>query len=344
VTVSEKAAARLAPPPPHALDESGRPRFGAYAGELFGADRLSLGAGLAGLLAAPLRRKRWVWLGIFSPRVIASFAVVDVGYLGQAFGAVFDREAAPGGPAEVEWLAPLGLGVGVRELLTDVRARARAPFRHIAVRGEGGSVRAFAALGPVAGEVRIERLDVPISVLTDMGGGAPCATIKSAGLPVTGWVSAGSGRIPLEQAFAAIDWTCGFFPYRTTWRWACAAGRDAAGRAFGMNLAQGVHEDPAGRHTENALWLEGRPAALPPVRFDVGRAAGEPWRVRSEDGAVDLEFRPEGERQADVDLGLVASRFRQPCGAWSGRLRDREGREAALEGAAGVVEDHAARW
>src|SRR5438874_1722146 len=100
--------ASLAPPPAHALDESGRPRFGAYAGEVVGADRMPR-ASLLGRLSGPLRRKRWVWVGVFGPRVFASFAVVDAGYLGQVFGCVFDRAAAPERPVEVEFLTPLAV-------------------------------------------------------------------------------------------------------------------------------------------------------------------------------------------------------------------------------------------
>lgn len=335
--------ASLAPPPPHALDERGLPRFGAYAGEVFGADRIRPPAGLAAL-ARPLRLKRWVWVGVFGPRAIASFAIADVGYLGQAFACAYDREAARGAPCEIEWLAPLALGCRVGGLLTDVRASARAPFRRMAIRGEGGSARVEVALGRVEGAFRLERLDTPLAVLTDMGGGLPGATVKSAGVRVSGHLAIDGRRIALEGSFAALDWTHAYFPYSTVWSWGTAAGLDAAGRAVGLNFCRGVHEDPAGRHTENALWLDGRPAALAPVRVEVGRAPGESWRVSSADGTVALEFRPLGERRADVNLLLVASRFRQPFGTFHGRVRDRDGRAAELDGTPGVVEDHVARW
>ena len=68
------------------------------------------------------------------------------------------------------------------------------------------------------------------------------------------------------------------------------------------------------------------------------------WTVRSADGAVDLSFQPRGERAEDVNFLILSSRYRQPFGSFSGRLRDARGREVRIEGVPGVTEDHAALW
>ncbi len=72
--------------------------------------------------------------------------------------------------------------------------------------------------------------------------------------------------------------------------------------------------------------------------FD-GNDALSPWRIRSEDGRVDLVFQPEGQRAQTIDLMLIASRYVQPFGSFSGKLHG-----VTLDGLAGVTEDHVARW
>ena len=69
-----------------------------------------------------------------------------------------------------------------------------------------------------------------------------------------------------------------------------------------------------------------------------------PWTIRSADGAVDLRFQPHGERAEDVNFLILSSRYRQPFGSFSGRLRDARGREVRIDGVPGVTEEHAALW
>ena len=64
-----------------------------------------------------------------------------------------------------------------------------------------------------------------------------------------------------------------------------------------------------------------------------------PWRVQGGEGRVDLTFHPEGFRAQTIDLKLIASRYLQPFGTFSGQIDG-----VAIEGLPGVTEDHAARW
>jgi hypothetical protein len=334
------AAMVLPPPPPGALDAAGRPRFGAYAGEVADAAAVARAAG-RGLLGGALRLKRWIYVWVGCERAMLGLAIADVGYLGQVFGYVFDR-AASAPPVEVEWIAPLALGLRVAGGLANVSAAAASGARRVEVRAEGRGLRVAFDLGAIRGDLRVERLGTPLTVLSDMGGGLPGATIKAAGLPVSGKVASGGKDFPLEGARAVLDWTCAYFPYRTDWNWASGAGLDRGGRAVGLNLCRGVHD--GGAHTENAVWIDGRPGALGRVEFEVGNAPAKAWRMRAADGSVDLEFRPLGERRADANYGAIASRFRQPFGTFHGRVVDAEGRAADLDGLGGVVEDHHAKW
>jgi hypothetical protein len=342
------AGPSLPPAPASVLDPRGAPRLGAFEGEIERAEEIARAAGAGGPLSVA-RWKRWVYAFVGGPRALCGFAVADVGYLGQVFGYAYDRERG-GEKLEVGWLAPLAVGVRVAGGLSNAAAAGAAGGRSLELRAEGVGLRIRARLGALEADVRVEQIGTPISVVSEMdGAGAPGATLKSAGLPASGWVSVEGRRIDLAGHSAAVDWTCARFGYRTDWNWASATGADREGRPFGLNLCRGVHDATRSTgHTENALWLDGRPAALPPVRVEVGRGGRDPWRIRGLEettGArIELEMRPLGERREDVNLGVVASRFRQPFGTYHGLVRDREGRSAEVDGAVGVVEDHHARW
>ncbi len=368
------ARSSLPPPPPRALDDAGRPRYGAYAGVLAGADLKEAHAeglgprvgaaprggilGRAFLAARRLRHKRWLYVGVFGERAFVGAAVLDLGYLGGAFAYAGDR--ASGELAETSWMLPGGPGVDVAAAFDSGVSAARLGERRVSFAALPGREANGAGPASFVGEVRsaevdadleIDGLGTALSVLTDLGGGLPATTIKAVGARVRGKVRLRGRAIPLDGAtYAAIDWTHGFFPYRTVWRWATAAGRDAAGRLVGVNLCRGVHEDPHGRFSENALWLDGRPAALPRIAVDVPDDPTAPWTIRSAPGGagagglVDLRFRPLGERRGDVNFGVIHSAFRQPFGTFEGTVRDLDGRESRLEGTGGVVEDHTAKW
>jgi hypothetical protein len=70
----------------------------------------------------------------------------------------------------------------------------------------------------------------------------------------------------------------------------------------------------------------------------------EPWRVRNAEGSVDLTFRPEGQRAQTIDLKLIASRYVQPFGSFSGHVTSATGERVEVRDLAGVAEDHEARW
>ena len=68
------------------------------------------------------------------------------------------------------------------------------------------------------------------------------------------------------------------------------------------------------------------------------------WSVKLLTGLVDLRFEADGERDDSVNFGLVVSKFYQPYGHFTGRLKDREGRSFEVDGLYGVTEQHYARW
>ncbi len=118
-------------------------------------------------------------------------------------------------------------------------------------------------------------------------------------------------------------------------RWAFATGR-AGSHLVAFNFSDGF----LGSEGENVVWIDGEPQPAGPVTFSFdARAPLLDWRVRSADGRVDLTFHPEGYRAQTIDLKLIRSAYLQPFGVWSGSVNG-----VAIEGLAGVAEDHQARW
>ncbi|HPB98960.1 MAG TPA: DUF2804 family protein, partial [Polyangiaceae bacterium] len=69
----------------------------------------------------------------------------------------------------------------------------------------------------------------------------------------------------------------------------------------------------------------------------------EPWKIGTADGAVDLSFRPLGERRENLRLGLIRSVFHQPFGVFSGTIHA-HGQMVRIDDAWGICEDHDALW
>jgi hypothetical protein len=318
-------------------------RFGDAVPWDLGELRRRLGGGLRGML----REKRWFSAGVVHPRFFLGMAVIRVGPLSSAFAYVFDRETRGlfahnliGAPVQCRLDAdPLGGRAGFRAL------RGRLGF---GPRLAGGDREVTAALlFPGSSlEVRLTFLDgdpprPALHMLHPMPGGAFAYTRKLAGIPVRGSVRWPGRIVRLEpgEAYAMLDWTLGYHARETFWNWAAGTGRTEDGRLIGFNFSGGVYGDSG---EENAVWIDGRPRSVGPVRFEYdAREPLQPWRVRG--GGVELAFSPEGLRRADQNYLLVASKFVQPFGCFSGRI-ELEGDTVLLEGVGGVVEEHFARW
>jgi hypothetical protein len=164
-------------------------------------------------------------------------------------------------------------------------------------------------------------------------------TEKRALLPVSGELTVRGRRRRLDGALGGYDYTHGLLARRTMWRWAYALGRAKSGERVGFNLVQGFVGEP-----ECTAWVDGEVFPMREGRFAFDR--DEPlseWRVSTADGAVDLRFKPGGMHSEQKNLGLVASRFVQPAGAYSGTLRV-GAKELVLDGVLGVTEDQDVLW
>jgi hypothetical protein len=165
---------------------------------------------------------------------------------------------------------------------------------------------------------------------------------KTAGLDLQGNFQFGGEAFDLATlgAMGHHDFSCGFMRRETFWNWACFSGT-SAGHRLGLNLSCGVNETS---FTENCLWLDGRLIKVNLTRFDFDqRDVMQPWRIYSDDGQVDLHFTAVGLHREQMNLGLVASNFKQVFGHFNGELRI-DGKIIPINGLPGFAEDQYAKW
>jgi len=308
----------------------------------------------AAFAPGPLRRVRlkdWQHWAIVHPDVYVSIAVVDAAFMTASWVFVFDRRT--GKSIEHARKLPLSRVHKVGTIRDGLFGLDAGGYRIQVVCGvDRGEHRiafdlvATKTLPRVRGEVAVaEDLAVvqPLVSAMPFSPNRPFYSHKCPG-PASGWLEVGGERHEYDAArdVGILDEHKAFYPRKTWWKWATFAGIDAAGTLFGANLTQNLIPDAVGN--ENAVWLGNSLNPLGAAQFDIPAGDGDPWRIRTIDGLVDLEFRPQGMRQERMALGIAESFYRQPVGTYHGFLTATEGRRIDVDGTFGVAEDHRVTW
>ncbi|TBW49979.1 DUF2804 domain-containing protein [Marinobacter halodurans] len=292
-------------------------------------------------LARYWRFNQFQFISAMGPDWLMGLAVVDLRLVSNAFFYLYDFRS--GEMQECSWLSPLALGTDCDQDPEGGRCRFARGGTRIDIRGEGRQRRVDLVASGVALQLTLGDDEAPLRVCSRAGYDGWVFTRKSAGLPVSGEVRWGDRVYVFDERMrGTIDWSAGFMRRETAWNWACLAGKAGDGTVIGLNLAAGVNETGI---TENALWLDGELIKLDLARFGFDRYSPDsPWRVTTSDGRVDLTFEPAGVRREKLNVGLLASNFRQYAGTFSGHVVGHNGRTVAVSGLRGLMEDHFARW
>ncbi|RTL34248.1 MAG: DUF2804 domain-containing protein [Burkholderiales bacterium] len=325
-------------PAPDNVLTAGKPAHGRYAGTLGRIDWTGLEP-RPGWLWRRLHHKRWQYVGLGHEHVFIGVAIVDVGWVSSAFAYAFDRRR---GQLLADWTQDGLPHVQARvadEPLVGARAWFRGPGARLSL--HHGPDQALHLAVDVPGLQLEATLDLrgmapPLLAIGPIDGGLAHATQKTTALPVRGHVQADGHTFGLDTAWGAVDASNGLLARDTAWRWASA---HAPG--LGFNLQQGYFGQQ-----ENVLWLDEQPIPLGAAQFEFNAARPlEPWRVRTDDGLLDLVFTPEGARAANKNFGIAASRYVQPVGTFSGTVRAHEtATPRQVRDLLGVTEDHHSRW
>ncbi|MGZ6125080.1 MAG: DUF2804 domain-containing protein [Myxococcales bacterium] len=326
----------LPPAPARLLAEDGTPRTGLYAGSLGDASFVGL-KDLPGALQRRLVEKKWQYVFLATPEMMLALAVIDCGYLATGICAVFDRGSRKLLVDDNPVLPPICAQVG-EEPAHGMSARLLGPRIRARLQRAGGRISVQATWAHAGIDLLLDasRAPAPITAVAPVGpAGRFDLTQKTVLVPAEGEVRAGNVRFPVRGELAGLDYTHGLLARETSWRWAFAGGR-AGPHLVAFNFSDGFLQGEG----ENVAWIDGEPRAVGPVLFSFQPETPlGAWRVQTADGRVDLGFQPEGIRAQTVDLKLIRSRYLQPFGTFSGKLHG-----IAVDGLAGVTEDHEARW
>lgn len=296
------------------------------------------------------RIKRWDYYGVTTPTHFYSFTLADLGYAGQVFAYVVDFEAKT--YHEQTLTLPLARGIVLPRNSTEGTSAFESNKAHLIFRAEPEGRRisvewpGFGDKG-LAGEVwlRLPPDHESMVIVIPIPGKRFYYNRKVNCLPAEGWIEYGGKRADLRptESLGNLDWGRGVWEYRSFWIWASASGFLPDGRRIGLNLGGGFGDTSAA--TENALVLEGRIHKFGQVNFtyDSGDFM-QPWRMKSPDGRVDLEFVPFLERVAATNLLVIASEVHQMFGHYHGTIHTDDGEVLRLGGLVGFAEEHHARW
>ncbi|MDA9912971.1 DUF2804 domain-containing protein [Candidatus Nanopelagicales bacterium] len=349
--------------PDAVVDNQGHPRFGVYRGVPEEIDLSGLGHPYSrNRLGEFLRHKRWMYIFATTDEIQIAAAIVDAGPTGTAFLSVTDR-------ATGEKLAEASRPGGTRPLVRVGNKPAAGHRSHYVLPGTMMTARAderdlrFQAsfhrvpFLPMLSDPWIDldlwmELDAHdgITAVSEIAGSSPMVTttVKNAALPVRGQLTLNRDGRKTEFSLAAgqggFDFTSGYLPRETSWRWAFSVGRSADNRSVGLNLTSDF-SGMGGRCGENMIWLDGVPHRLNPsadISFDQTEPL-KPWHITTSDGAVDLIFNPMSVHKESLNLGAVRSSFIQPAGHFSGSVRVGDER-VVLDALPGVVEDQDILW
>ncbi|MEN2426786.1 DUF2804 domain-containing protein [Chromobacterium vaccinii] len=313
----------------------GRAAFGVYQGIVPELSWRTLALTPLQRLSRKLHHKRWQYAALAHDDFLIAAAVVDVGWNGTAFAYLFDRKRGKVvAAASANGLPGIGVSMADRAFGD---ARFRLPGKRFAFARAGDVLRLSVACCELSLDAEIDLSAMPpVLAVVAPANYLAHSTHKSGGLPARGEARCAAGRYDLSAATASLDYSNGLLARETRWRWA-----SAHGAGIGFNLQQGY----MGRE-ENAVWLGGRLWRVGAATFDYQADNPlAPWRIRSDDGMVDLTFTPEGARREDKNLIVAASRYVQPVGRFDGELIDPDsGTRHAVRALAGVTEDHVSRW
>ena len=298
----------------------------------------------------PLRVKRWDYYAIFTPNYFFSFTVSDIGYMGMMFAYVLDFKTATF--QEESIIAPFAKGV-------DLPRNSQEGISHF----DNGKVslrfsvedgaRHLQVNWPQFGETSLSadiRLDCPpdhesMTITIPIEKQRFYYNRKINCMPASGWVRYGETEHTLtpDTCLGQLDWGRGVWAYSSFWLWASSSGTLPDGRTLGLNMGYGFGDTTAA--SENAFILDGKVHKLGTLKFEYdAEHFMKPWRMKDDNGRLDLVFTPFYERVAKTDLKVLNSEVHQMFGRYRGTLVTDDGDSFVIEDLVGFAEEHHAKW
>ncbi|HEX5515463.1 MAG TPA: DUF2804 domain-containing protein [Gammaproteobacteria bacterium] len=300
-----------------------------------------------GTLAKWRRFHQFQYFGLLSEQLIGGCALANLSLLGVGF--IYLYHPASGGMIKRQFKLPLGFGTRFSQRPDDGACQLRLGTNLLRLENNGatGEKRLHVELadGTFIDAVFSEREPAlqPMHICTPTAANGWVYAQKVAGVRCVGQIRSALGNFDLAEidAFAHHDWSAGYMRPETHWNWACLSGWVGTQRV-GLNLSCGVNETS---FTENCYWLDGELIKVDTVRFDFDRRQPlQPWQIRSYDGQVELRFEAHGLHRERLNLGFLATNFKQIFGRFQGVLRPHGRPEVPINHLWGFVEDQYVKW
>lgn len=299
---------------------------------------------LQGLSSKKRKFNQFHFIGVLSEDFMAGIAIVDLKLVSNCFFYVWTKES--GLLVEKSVISLMGVGTKISTEPDSAQSIFSWLGTQATITQQMGETQVSVQSKGFSAHFKLHQSEgfEPLRVCSQAGYTGWVFTQKTAGLAATGHFDIAGKRYDLSamKALGSVDWSCGYMRRETAWNWACFAGRDELDRIIGLNLASGVNETGT---TENGLWVDGQLHKLDGVRFDFDRQnMAQPWKVSSECGRVALDFQPQGCRSEKLNVGVLASNFKQMFGHYSGTIISDDGSPVVFQHVSGYAEDHYAKW
>lgn len=327
------------------IGADGAPRYGYFSSPVTDLHRTAFAYNTvmdkpASALARYLHYKQFQFISICHADWQVGIAIADIRYVASAFCYFYQRNTRQ--LDEISLLKPFSLGVSMSA--SPVAGTAHIAGRQsISITPQGYNWQLVLQGDLLNGELLLHGEDAPqpLALCSPTGYNGWTYTQKHNALRVSGNLLYRGAKLQPEAALAGYDFSAGYMRRETNWRWGSISAVLPQGN-FGLNLACGVNETGL---NENCLWLNDKMQLLPPVSINLNRQQPDlPWQFSSTDQRIKLNFVPHQCRQERLNLGILASNFRQYCGEFCGEIQLNNGEKLILKQIPGLAEDHFARW
>jgi hypothetical protein len=319
-------------PPSLSKHQHTQPPFGRYKGLITDTD---VSGWQSNFFDRWLKRKSWIYAGIYNDTIAAGLAIADTGYLGKGFiyfchlptqtlieesaqfPFYFSSHFMPS--LSAEWKFSIGNKIW----------HVNRNGQDLEIRYEGIRLKA---------DITLENFLDGISVVAPAGKRLFNFTYKLAGIKTWAHFAFDNHHMDVEGHLGVLDFTLGFPPRHTLWNWASAAGKTSEGKVIGLNMVAHFNDG-----LENVLFIDSMPVFLDQADFYFNHPADKNnWTIQSKDGIVEMRFMPWGARKENIHLGLLKHQFIQPFGKFEGNISLHGNRTPFT--AYGVTEQHESLW
>ncbi|MFA6661910.1 MAG: DUF2804 domain-containing protein, partial [Bacilli bacterium] len=134
----------------------------------------------------------------------------------------------------------------------------------------------------------------------------------------------GTKDYTVDNNRAVLDWGRGIWTYKNTWYWSSMSSVTEDGKDIGWNLGYGFGNNT--KATENMLFFDNEAYKLGQVEFKIPHNKNKyyymkEWELTSEDGMIQLAFKPIYNRHSSTNALIIKSNQNQVFGVFNGTIK-----------------------